>query len=453
MESTPTVNVIGAGLAGSEAAYHIAKMGVNVRLYEMRPTKLTPAHETGNFAELVCTNSLRANQISNAAGLLKEEMRHMDSIVIRSADANAVPAGGALAVDRTPFAEQITAELTALPNVEVISGEVTAIPDGITVVATGPLTAGPLADAVKAFTAEDDLHFFDAAAPILNKDSLDMEKVYLKSRYDKGEASYLNAPMNETEYNAFYDALIHAETADVHDFEDSDVFEGCMPVEVMAKRGRQTLLYGPLKPVGLDDPRTGKRPFAVVQLRQDNAAGNLYNIVGFQTHLKWGEQKRVFRMIPGLEKATFVRYGVMHRNSFLKSPKLLDATYQTKSRKTLFFAGQMTGVEGYIESAASGILAGINAARVALNEQPAVFPKTTMVGAMANYITTADPDHFQPMNANFGIVPGLDRRIRDKRERNTAVALRALGALDEFLPTLAITPVATDTVLTPTPAE
>ncbi|MGV0167467.1 methylenetetrahydrofolate--tRNA-(uracil(54)-C(5))-methyltransferase (FADH(2)-oxidizing) TrmFO [Furfurilactobacillus sp. WILCCON 0119] len=453
MESTPTVNVIGAGLAGSEAAYHIAKMGVNVRLYEMRPTKLTPAHETGNFAELVCTNSLRANQISNAAGLLKEEMRRMDSIVIRSADANAVPAGGALAVDRTPFAEQITAELTALPNVEVISGEVTAIPDGITVVATGPLTAGPLADAVKAFTAEDDLHFFDAAAPILNKDSLDMEKVYLKSRYDKGEASYLNAPMNETEYNAFYDALIHAETADVHDFEDSDVFEGCMPVEVMAKRGRQTLLYGPLKPVGLDDPRTGKRPFAVVQLRQDNAAGNLYNIVGFQTHLKWGEQKRVFRMIPGLEKATFVRYGVMHRNSFLKSPKLLDATYQTKSRKTLFFAGQMTGVEGYIESAASGILAGINAARVALNEQPAVFPKTTMVGAMANYITTADPDHFQPMNANFGIVPGLDHRIRDKRERNTAVALRALGALDEFLPTLAITPVATDTVLTPTPAE
>lgn len=442
MASTPTVNVIGAGLAGSEAAYHIAKAGVNVKLFEMRPTKLTPAHETGNFAELVCTNSLRANQISNAAGLLKAEMRHLDSIVIRSADANAVPAGGALAVDRTPFAEQITNELKQMPNVEVVSEEVTAIPDGITVMATGPLTAGPLAEAIKSFTAEDDLHFFDAAAPILSKDSLDMDKVYLKSRYDKGEASYLNAPMNEEEYNAFYDALIHAETADVHDFEDSDVFEGCMPVEVMAKRGRQTLLYGPLKPVGLDDPKTGKRPFAVVQLRQDNAAGDLYNIVGFQTHLKWGEQKRVFRMIPGLEKATFVRYGVMHRNSFLKSPKLLQATYQTKSRPTLLFAGQMTGVEGYIESAASGILAGINAAKLALGQDTVTFPKTTMVGSMANYITTADAEHFQPMNANFGIVPGLDHRIRDKRERNTAVAHRALTDLDEFLPTVGIEPVA-----------
>lgn len=436
MASTPTVNVIGAGLAGSEAAYHIAKMGVPVRLYEMRPVKLTPAHETGNFAELVCTNSLRANQISNAAGLLKEEMRHLDSVVIRSADDNAVPAGGALAVDRTPFAEQITETLTNMPNVAVVSGEVSELPEGITVVATGPLTAGPLADAIKGFTDEDDLHFFDAAAPILNKDSLDMEKVYLKSRYDKGEASYLNAAMNEEEYNAFYDALIHAETADVHDFENNDVFEGCMPVEVMAKRGRQTLLYGPLKPVGLEDPRTGKRPFAVVQLRQDNAAGDLYNIVGFQTHLKWGEQKRVFRMIPGLENATFVRYGVMHRNSFLKSPKLLQATYQTKKRTNLFFAGQMTGVEGYVESAASGILAGINAARLALGQAPAAFPQTTMVGAMANYITTASPDHFQPMNANFGIVPGLDHRVRDKRERNTEVANRALADLDAFLPSI-----------------
>lgn len=439
MESTPTVNVIGAGLAGSEAAYHLAKMGVPVRLYEMRPTKLTPAHETGNFAELVCTNSLRANQISNAAGLLKEEMRHLDSVVLRSADTNAVPAGGALAVDRKPFAEQITAEVKALPNVTVISGEVTEIPAGITVVATGPLTDGPLAQAITDFTGEDDLHFFDAAAPILNKASLDLNTVYLKSRYDKGEASYLNAPMDEDQYNAFYDALIHAETAEVHDFEDNDVFEGCMPVEVMAKRGRQTLLYGPLKPVGLEDPRTGKRPFAVVQLRQDNAAGNLYNIVGFQTHLKWGEQKRVFRLIPGLEQATFVRYGVMHRNSFLKSPKLLQATYQTQQRANLFFAGQMTGVEGYIESAASGIVAGINAGRLALGQQPVIFPETTMIGAMAHYITSADADRFQPMNANFGIVPSLPQRIRDKRERNTAVAQRALSVLDDFLPAIGMT--------------
>ena len=405
MASIPTVNVIGAGLAGSEAAWHIANMGVNVRLYEMRPNKMTPAHHTAQFAELVCTNSLRANQLANAAGLLKAEMRQMDSIVMQAAEHHAVPAGGALAVDRDTFSAEITAAITALPNVEIIN---------------------------EAFNDEDDLHFFDAAAPILTKDSIDMDKVYLKSRYDRGEAAYLNCPMTEAEFDVFYDALIHAEMAEAHDFENSDVFEGCMPIEVMAQRGRQTMLFGPLKPVGLEDPKTGKQPFAVVQLRQDDAAGDLYNIVGFQTHLKWGEQKRVFSLIPGLENVEFVRYGVMHRNTFMKSPKLLTPTYQTQQRPDLFFAGQMTGVEGYIESAASGIVAGTNAARLALGLEPVVFPTDTMMGAMAHYITHTSASNFQPMNANFGIMPKLKQRIRDKRERNTAISERALADLTTF---------------------
>ncbi|AVK60414.1 methylenetetrahydrofolate--tRNA-(uracil(54)-C(5))-methyltransferase (FADH(2)-oxidizing) TrmFO [Lactobacillus sp. CBA3605] len=432
MASIPTVNVIGAGLAGSEAAWQIAKLGVNVRIYEMRPTKMTPAHHTAQFAELVCTNSLRANQLSNAAGLLKAEMQQLDSVVMQSATAHAVPAGGALAVDRDTFSQAITDKLTKLPNVEVINEEVTSLPAGITVVATGPLTAAALAQSIQNFNEEDDLHFFDAAAPILTKESIDLDKVYLKSRYDRGEAAYLNCPMTEAEFDRFYEALIHAEMAEAHDFENSEVFEGCMPIEVMAQRGRQTMLFGPLKPVGLADPKTGKQPFAVVQLRQDDASGELFNIVGFQTHLKWGEQKRVFRLIPGLEHVEFVRYGVMHRNTFMKSPKLLQPTYQTKQRSDLFFAGQMTGVEGYIESAASGIVAGTNAARLALGLTPVVFPKHTMMGAMAHYITHTSAAHFQPMNANFGIVPKLKQRIHDKRERNTALSERALSELTDF---------------------
>lgn len=369
-----TVNVIGAGLAGSEAAWQIANRGVKVRLYEMRPVKQTPAHHTENFAELVCTNSLRANQLTNGVGLLKEEMRQLNSVVMQAADKHNVPAGGALAVDRDSFSKAITAAVKNHPNVEVITEEVTSIPSGLTVVATGPLTSDLLAKEIVKFTGDDGLYFYDAAAPIVAKDSLDMDKVYLKSRYDKGEAAYLNCPMTEEEFNAFHKELVNAEMAELHDFEDEKFFEGCMPIEEMASRGAKTMLFGPLKPVGLEDPKTGKEPFAVVQLRQDNAVGDLYNIVGFQTHLKWGEQKRVFSMIPGLENARFVRYGVMHRNTYLRSPEMMTATYQTKARSDLFFAGQMTGVEGYVESAASGLYAGINAARLALGQEPVVFP-------------------------------------------------------------------------------
>ncbi|WP_172578091.1 FADH(2)-oxidizing methylenetetrahydrofolate--tRNA-(uracil(54)-C(5))-methyltransferase TrmFO, partial [Ligilactobacillus agilis] len=384
-----TVNVIGAGLAGSEAAWQIANRGVKVRLYEMRPVKQTPAHHTENFAELVCTNSLRANQLTNGVGLLKEEMRQLNSVVMQAADKHNVPAGGALAVDRDSFSKAITAAVKNHPNVEVITEEVTSIPSGLTVVATGPLTSDLLAKEIVKFTGNDGLYFYDAAAPIVAKDSLDMDKVYLKSRYDKGEAAYLNCPMTEAEFNAFHKELVNAEMAELHDFEDEKFFEGCMPIEEMASRGAKTMLFGPLKPVGLEDPKTGKEPFAVVQLRQDNAVGDLYNIVGFQTHLKWGEQKRVFSMIPGLENARFVRYGVMHRNTYLRSPEMMTATYQTKARSDLFFAGQMTGVEGYVESAASGLYAGINAARLALGQEPVVFPTETMMGAMAHYITHA----------------------------------------------------------------
>ena len=427
-----TVNVIGAGLAGSEAAWQIANRGVKVRLYEMRPVKQTPAHHTENFAELVCTNSLRANQLTNGVGLLKEEMRQLNSVVMQAADKHNVPAGGALAVDRDSFSKAITAAVKNHPNVEVITEEVTSIPSGLTVVATGPLTSDLLAKEIVKFTGDDGLYFYDAAAPIVAKDSLDMDKVYLKSRYDKGEAAYLNCPMTEAEFNAFHKELVNAEMAELHDFEDEKFFEGCMPIEEMASRGAKTMLFGPLKPVGLEDPKTGKEPFAVVQLRQDNAVGDLYNIVGFQTHLKWGEQKRVFSMIPGLENARFVRYGVMHRNTYLRSPEMMTATYQTKARSDLFFAGQMTGVEGYVESAASGLYAGINAARLALGQEPVVFPTETMMGAMAHYITHASKKNFQPINANFGIVPRLKQKIRDKRERNLQLSQRALTILDAF---------------------
>ncbi len=427
-----TVNVIGAGLAGSEAAWQIANRGVKVRLYEMRPVKQTPAHHTENFAELVCTNSLRANQLTNGVGLLKEEMRQLNSVVMQAADKHNVPAGGALAVDRDSFSKAITAAVKSHPNVEVITEEVTSIPSGLTVVATGPLTSDLLAKEIVKFTGDDGLYFYDAAAPIVAKDSLDMDKVYLKSRYDKGEAAYLNCPMTEEEFTAFHKELVNAEMAELHDFEDEKFFEGCMPIEEMASRGAKTMLFGPLKPVGLEDPKTGKEPFAVVQLRQDNAVGDLYNIVGFQTHLKWGEQKRVFSMIPGLENARFVRYGVMHRNTYLRSPEMMTATYQTKARSDLFFAGQMTGVEGYVESAASGLYAGINAARLALGQEPVVFPPETMMGAMAHYITHASKKNFQPINANFGIVPRLKQKIRDKRERNLQLSQRALTILDAF---------------------
>ncbi|MGG5338466.1 methylenetetrahydrofolate-tRNA-(uracil-5-)-methyltransferase TrmFO [Enterococcus pernyi] len=422
------VNVVGAGLAGSEAAWQIAQAGVPVKLYEMRPVKKTEAHHTDNFAELVCSNSLRGNSLANAVGLLKEEMRRLDSVIIHSADETAVPAGGALAVDRDSFSETITRKVKEHPLVTVVNEEITEIPEGITVIATGPLTSHPLAESIKAFNGSDGFYFYDAAAPIVDKSTIDMDKVYLKSRYDKGEAAYLNCPMTEEEFKAFHEALVNAEVAELKSFEKEKYFEGCMPIEVMAQRGFKTMLFGPMKPVGLEDPKTGKRPYAVIQLRQDNAAASLYNIVGFQTHLKWGEQKRVFRMIPGLENAEFVRYGVMHRNSFMNSPELLKPTYQSTKREDLFFAGQMTGVEGYVESAASGLLAGINAARLAKELEPVTLPQETAMGSMAYYITHAEGKHFQPMNANYGLFPELPERIRDKKSRYEAIAQRALAA-------------------------
>ncbi|MFD1485226.1 methylenetetrahydrofolate--tRNA-(uracil(54)-C(5))-methyltransferase (FADH(2)-oxidizing) TrmFO [Lacticaseibacillus baoqingensis] len=428
----PTVNVIGAGLAGSEAAWQIANAGVDVTLYEMRPVATTPAHHTANFAELVCTNSLRANQLSNAVGLLKAEMRQLNSVIMACADATAVPAGGALAVDREPFSELVTQKVRQHPRITVVNEVLTDFPDGITVVATGPLTAAGLAKRIAALNGAEGLHFFDAAAPIIDANTIDDSVVYKKSRYDKGEAAYLNCPMDKEQFMAFHEALVHAEVAAGHDFEKLEVFEGCMPIEVMAQRGIKTMLFGPLKPVGLADPGTGKDPYAVVQLRQDNAAASLFNLVGFQTHLKWGEQKRVFRMIPGLENVEFVRYGVMHRNTYMNSPQVLEASYASKQREGLFFAGQMTGVEGYVESAASGLVAGLNAARQALGQTPLIFPKATQIGAMANYITHTDGRHFQPMNANFGIMPGLPQRVKNKLERNTAIAERALATLSAF---------------------
>ncbi|SFE29424.1 methylenetetrahydrofolate--tRNA-(uracil(54)-C(5))-methyltransferase (FADH(2)-oxidizing) TrmFO [Trichococcus pasteurii] len=435
--TSKTVTVIGAGLAGSEAAFQIAEQGIHVDLYEMRPKKMTPAHHTSGFAELVCTNSLRANQVTNAAGLIKEEMRHLNSLIIKAADATALPAGGALAVDRDTFSAYVTKALEDHPNITIHLDELTELPEGITVVATGPLTSEPLSQSIQNFIETEGLYFYDAAAPVLEKDSINMEKVYLKSRYDKGEAAYLNCPMTKEEFENFYRELIAAEVAPLKEFEEEKYFDGCMPFEVMASRGEKTLLFGPMKPVGLEDPKTGKIPYAVVQLRQDNAAGSLYNIVGFQTHLKWGEQKRILRMIPGLENVEIVRYGVMHRNTFLNSPKILRSTYQSQKRDDLFFAGQMTGVEGYVESAASGLLAGLNAARLANGQECVVFPKETMIGAMSHYITNTDSKHFQPMNANFGIIEPLGgKKIRDKQLKNQMIADKALAALDEFVQTI-----------------
>ncbi len=428
------VTVIGGGLAGSEATWQLAKRGIPVDLYEMRPKKMTPAHHTGEFAELVCTNSLRSNQLSNAVGLLKEEMRHLDSLVMEAADKTQVPAGGALAVDRDSFSQYITQKIRKMPNVTVHDEEIVQLPkDGITVVATGPLTSDALAEQIQRFSGTDSLHFFDAAAPIVAADSIDMNIVYKKSRYDRGEAAYLNCPMDKEQYAKFTHELINAQTAQLHGFEKQDVFEGCMPIEVMAARGAKTMLFGPLKPVGLEDPKTGQTPYAVVQLRQDNAIASMYNIVGFQTHLKYGEQKRVFSMIPGLEHARFVRYGKMHRNTYMASPEVLNASYEAKKQPGLFFAGQMTGVEGYVESAGSGLVAGINAAREAMGEKPVLFPVETALGSMANYVTTTSAKHFEPMNASFALIPPLTgKKIRNKRERHMKISERGLASLDQF---------------------
>jgi len=435
---TEIVNVIGAGLAGSEAAWQIAKRGIKVRLYEMRPVKQTPAHHTDKFAELVCSNSLRANNLTNAVGVIKEEMRMFDSIIIKSADNSSVPAGGALAVDRHDFSGRVTDAIRNHPLIEIVNEEVTEIPEGITVIATGPLTSPALAEKVKEMTGQDYLYFYDAAAPIVEKDSINMDKVYLKSRYDKGEAAYLNCPMTEDEFNRFYDALIAAEVVPLKEFEKEIFFEGCMPVEVMAARGRKTLLFGPMKPVGLEDPKTGQRPYAVVQLRQDDGAGTLYNIVGFQTHLKWGPQKEVLKLIPGLENVEIVRYGVMHRNTFINSPYVLEPTYQLKANNQIFFAGQMTGVEGYVESAGSGLLAGINAAKLAKGEELVVFPPETALGSMARYITEANPKNFQPMNINFGLFPELQPKVRDKKVKVEQLANRALTTIQNFMKNTAL---------------
>ncbi|MDJ1155939.1 FADH(2)-oxidizing methylenetetrahydrofolate--tRNA-(uracil(54)-C(5))-methyltransferase TrmFO [Macrococcus caseolyticus] len=431
-----TVNIIGAGLAGSEAAYQLAKRGIKVKLYEMRPVKQTPAHHTDKFAELVCSNSLRGNALTNAVGVLKEEMRRLDSLIIKAADNASVPAGGALAVDRHEFSGYVTDTLKQHANIEVINEEITEIPDGPTIIATGPLTTESLSKQIQALTGQDHLYFYDAAAPIIEKDSIDMDKVYLKSRYDKGEAAYLNCPMTEEEFNTFYDALLEAEIVPLKEFEKEIYFEGCMPFEEMAKRGRKTLLFGPMKPVGLEDPKTGKRPYAVVQLRQDDAAGTLYNIVGFQTHLKWGAQKEILKLIPGLENVAVVRYGVMHRNTFINSPTNLQQTYQFKGNDSLFLAGQMTGVEGYVESAASGLVAGINMAKYVEDKPVITFPENTVIGSMAYYITHTNSKNFQPMNANFGLLPSLDKRIKDKKERYEALAARALASLEHFKVTL-----------------
>lgn len=422
-----SVTVIGAGLAGSEAAWQIAQRGIKVKLYEMRPEKMTPAHHTSHFAELVCSNSLRANNLENAVGLLKEEMRELNSLIMLCADENAVAAGGALAVDRTGFSQAVTKRLQEHPLVEIIREEVKKIPEkGVTVLASGPLTSEALADDLQKLTGTDYLYFYDAAAPIVDGETINYDKVFWGSRYNKGTADYLNCPMNQEEYERFYQALISAEVQKLHDFEKEIYFEGCMPVEVMAGRGPQTLLFGPLKPVGIVDPRTNMRPYAVVQLRKDNAAGTLFNLVGFQTHLKWGEQQRVFRMIPGLEEAEFVRYGVMHRNTYINAPQILEITTQLKIRPDLLIAGQISGVEGYVESAASGLISGINAARLARQQEPLVPPRNSAIGSLLYYITHARAEGFQPMNITFGLIPPWPEKIKDKKAKNLQIAKRAL---------------------------
>ncbi len=430
------INVIGAGLAGCEAAMQIADRGIGVNLYEMKPQKRTPAHKTDLFGELVCSNSLKAMRVESAAGLLKEEMRRLNSFLMKCADKCRVPAGGALAVDRDIFARLVTEGIEAHPNIEVIHAELTEIPaDGITIIATGPLTSDDLAEDIeKRFGGS--LSFFDAAAPIVTAESVDMDYAFTASRYDRGgDDDYINCPMNKQEYETFYQALINAERAPLHDFDvmNPKVYEGCMPVEVLAQRGEGTLRFGPMKPVGLTDPRTGHRAWALLQLRKENAAGTMYNLVGFQTNLKFPEQKRVFSLIPALHRAEFVRYGVMHRNTFICSPRILDSDFSVKENNSLFFAGQITGVEGYMESAASGIMAGLNAARRLLGEKTLTLPGDTMIGALSRYISDPSVKKFQPMGANFGVLPELAKRPRDKRERAAAYAYRALDSLDKFL--------------------
>ena len=430
MNQNQTVHVIGAGLAGVEAAYQVAKNGINVKLYEMRPVKMTPAHHTGNFAELVCSNSLRGDNFNNAVGVLKNEMEKLDSVIIKFARENSVPAGGALAVDREAFSKAVTDFISNHPLIEVIHEEVTTLPEGPTIIASGPLTSDALSNEIKDLLGEEYFYFFDAAAPIIEKDSVNFDIAYYKSRYDKGENEYINCPMTEEEFNLFYDELMKAEVVKPKDFEEK-FFEGCMPFEEMARRGKQTLLFGPMKPVGLSKP-DGTRPYAVVQLRQDNVQASLYNIVGFQTHLTWPEQKRIIHLIPGLENSTFVRYGVMHRNSFICSPKYLNQDYSLKNHEGLYIAGQITGVEGYVESAQSGMIAGMNMVRYLNKQEPIIFPRETVMGALSYYITHCEAEHFQPMKANFGILPDLETRVK-KKLRKEAYANRAVEVMDEFI--------------------
>ena len=429
-----TVKVIGAGLAGSEAAWQLAQRGLAVELYEMKPEKMTPAHHSPDFAELVCSNSLRGDRLENAVGLLKEELRRCGSLILSCAEATRVEAGGCLAVDRTGFSAMVTEKIRSHPNIRVVPGEVTQVPGGPVIIATGPLTSDALSDAIAGYFGQTEyLHFFDAAAPLVTAESVDMELAWRQSRYDRGNADYINCAMDKEQYEAFVWELTQAQEAEVHGFEDKNVFEGCMPVEVMARRGMDTLRYGPLKPVGLTDPKTGREPYAVVQLRQDNAAGSIFNLVGFQTHLKFGEQKRVFSMIPALQNAEFVRYGVMHRNTFLQSPRLLDRFYADRRNPLVAFAGQMTGVEGYVESTASGFLAAVAmAARLQSRDIPD-FPRTTAIGALGRYISDESVVNFQPMNINFSIIDPLEKRIRKKAEKNLAIAQRSLAVIDEMV--------------------
>lgn len=427
------VTVIGAGLAGCEAAWQLAQRGIFVRLCEMKPHKMTPAHHSPGFAELVCSNSLRSDQLENAVGLLKEELRRCGSLILRCADQTRVEAGGALAVDREGFSAAVTAAVRSHPNITIAQGEAAAIPDGEVVVASGPLTSDALSQAIAGLFPENRrLNFFDAAAPIVTFDSIDMDHAWFASRYDRGTADYINCALSEEEYLSFWRELCAAQEAEVHGFEDKNVFEGCMPVEVMARRGMQTLAFGPLKPKGLPDPKTGREPYAVVQLRRDNAQGTLYNLVGFQTHLKWGEQKRVFSMIPALKNAEYVRYGVMHRNTYLDSPRLLDRYYRVRGNERIAFAGQITGVEGYVESTASGFLAGVELARRLLGQEPLDFPRETAIGALARYVSNESVTDFQPMNINFGIMPPLDHRVKGKRNKNAQLSSRSLELVDKL---------------------
>ena len=428
------VKVIGAGLAGSEAAWQLAQRGIQVELYEMKPHKMTPAHHSPDFAELVCSNSLRGDRLENAVGLLKEELRRVGSLILQCAEATRVEAGGALAVDREGFAKLVTEKIRNHPNITVIDEEVTEVPEGPVIIATGPLTSDAMSEAIGKYFGETDyLHFFDAAAPLVTAESIDMNEAWWQSRYDRGTPDYINCAMNREQYDAFMKELVSAEEAEVHGFEDKNVFEGCMPVEVMARRGYETLRYGPLKPVGLTDPKTGREPYAVVQLRQDNAAKSVFNLVGFQTHLKFGEQRRVFSMIPALRNAEFVRYGVMHRNTFLRSPKLLDRYYADRRNPLVAFAGQMTGVEGYVESTASGYLAAVAMAAKVQGRECPDFPKTTAIGALGLYISDESIENFQPMNVNFSIIAPLEKRIKKKAEKNLAIANRSLEVIDSMV--------------------